>query len=98
MEAERNALLDRIDGRLARAVGPALDGEDQEEIDRIAEEDRRLAREGLVRLVDEEGKVSLKHLDRLTPRDAAARIRAERALLDWLIARTEERYAQRPGE
>ena len=95
MEAERNSLLDRVHGRLARALGRALDGENQEEIDRMADEDRRLADEALVRLMGEDGETSYKRLDQLTPQDAPARIRAERAMLDWLIARTEERSWKR---
>jgi hypothetical protein len=43
------------EGILARSLVEALPGEAQEELDRIAEEDQRLAREGLLGLMDEKG-------------------------------------------
>jgi hypothetical protein len=46
--AEQRALVARTEGILARPLGEALPGESQEEFDRTAEEDRRLAREGRV--------------------------------------------------
>ena len=78
--AERDGLKARKAGRLARALGAALPEESQEELDRTAEEDRRLATEGLVLLMDERAETRHKRLDELVPADAADRVRAEDAL------------------
>src|SRR3954468_18564135 len=45
MEVERKELEQRKNGQLGRALGRALPGESQEELDRIAEEDQRKAEE-----------------------------------------------------
>lgn len=50
-----------------------------------------MAREGLVPLMDKEGEIRYKHIDELLPADAAGRIRADTALCDWLVWRTEQR-------
>ena len=91
MAAERRSLAARAEGNLARALGRALPPESQEDIDRMAEEDRRLAREGLVPLMDEAGETYHKRLVELRPADAGDRVRAEKNLLDWLLSRTEDR-------
>ena len=91
MDAERASLVARAGGNLARALRRALPEESQEKLDRMAEEDRRLAREGLVPLMDEDGGIYHKHVDKLAPGDGADRVRAEKALADWLMSRTEER-------
>ena len=44
--AEQRALLARTEGILKRALGDALPGESQEELERWAEEDRSLGRRG----------------------------------------------------
>jgi hypothetical protein len=76
MEMERARLQEHASGRLASALGRALPGESQEELDRIAAEDQRLAREGMVKLKVGE-KVYYKHIDELTREDRRARIAAE---------------------
>ena len=91
LAGEREALVERANGRLACALRTALPGESREELDRLIEEDRRLARAGLVSLVAEDGTVSHKHVDELTPEDMPARQRAEVARLDWLMERTDRR-------
>ena len=50
MEMERGRLQEHASGKLAEALGHALPGESQEELDRIAQEDQRLAKEGMVKL------------------------------------------------
>jgi len=50
MEMERGRLQEHASGKLAEALGHALPGESQEELDRIAQEDQRLAQEGMVKL------------------------------------------------
>jgi hypothetical protein len=91
MVGEREALVGRATGRLAYALRTTLPGESREELDRLIEEDRRLARAGLVSLVAEDGTIDHKHVDELTPEDMPARRRAETARLDWLMERTDRR-------
>jgi hypothetical protein len=91
MSGERKTLVERANGRLGYALRTTLPGESREELDRLIEEDRRLAQTGLVRLVAEDGTVSHKHVDELTPEDMPARQRAEVARLDWLMERTDRR-------
>jgi hypothetical protein len=68
---------------LAKALGYALPGESQEQLDRIVAEDQRLAQRGMVKLkVGEE--VSYKHIDELTREDRQARIAAEIEEVKWL--------------
>jgi hypothetical protein len=86
IEMERARLQEHASGKLARALGYALPGESQEELDRIAAEDRRLAQEGKVKLkVGEE--IHYKHVEELTREDRWARIEAEREEVDWLMNR-----------
>src|SRR5215216_6029223 len=91
MVGEREALVGRANGRLAYALRTTLPGESREELDRLIEEDRRLAQAGLVSLVADEGTISYKPVDELTPEDMPARRRAETARLDWLMERTDRR-------
>ena len=91
MSGERKTLAERANGRLGYALRTTLPGESREELDRLIEEDRRLAQTGLVSLVAEDGTVSHKHVDELTPEDMPARQRAEVARLDWLMERTDRR-------
>lgn len=86
MEIERRELEDRRNGELARALGPALPGESQEELDHLAREDREKAEEGLVGLRDGE-EVWYKHIEDLTLEDRAARIEAQRRRLAWVKER-----------
>lgn len=60
----------------------------------MVEEDRRLAQEGLVPLMNGEGETRHKHVDELKPADVTDRVRAEDAILDWLVSRTENRLEQ----
>ena len=91
MLAEQRALVTRTEGILAHALAQALPAESREELDRWAQEDRRMAKEGLVELMDEEGETYHRHIDDLGPLDVADRLRAERARCDWLGWRTDER-------
>jgi hypothetical protein len=62
IEMERARLQEHASGKLARALGYALPGESQEELDRMAAEDQRLAQEGKVKLkVGEE--IHYKHIE-----------------------------------
>jgi hypothetical protein len=90
LEMERRALEDRRGGQLGRALGQALPGESQEELDQLAFEDQRRAEEGLVEVL-QEGQPFYKHIDELTPEDRMGRIRAERARTLWLQVRQQNR-------
>jgi hypothetical protein len=69
--AEQRSLVARTEGILKRVLGEALPGESQEELDRWIEEDRTLAGQGMVELMDEEGETYHKHIDELDSRDAS---------------------------
>ena len=90
LEMERRALEDRKGGQLGRALGQALPGEEQEELNRLAREDQRRAEQGLVEVL-QEGQPLYKHIDELSPEDRMGRIRAERARTLWLVARQQNR-------
>lgn len=83
MEIERKELEDRKNGELERALGQALPGESQEEIQRLAREDREKAEAGLVGLRDGND-VWYKHIDELTLEDRQARIEAQQRRLAWV--------------
>lgn len=86
IQIERKELEDRKGGELAKVLGPALSGESQEEIDRLAHEDRHKAGEGLVWLQEGE-KVWEKHIDELTHEDWPARVEAQKRRLAWVRGR-----------
>ena len=48
MDAERAQLEQRASGQMRRAIGRVLEGEPEDDIERIVAEDRRRAREGRV--------------------------------------------------
>jgi hypothetical protein len=87
LRTERWTLEARKNGQLAKALVQRLPGESQPELDRMVSEDRRTAEEGFVELRSEEGELSYKHVDQLTPEDRPARIRAELARIEWLLER-----------
>jgi hypothetical protein len=86
MEVERRELAQRKSGQMGRALGRALPGESQEELERIAEEDRRKAEEGLVELRSGD-EVWYKHIDELTRDDRQARIESENTRAAWIQER-----------
>ena len=88
LAAEREALLLRANSLLSHVLSSVQPGESKEDLERMAAEDERLAREGLLRLLSEDGSVILKHIDELTPGDVTARRRAETQLLGFLRERT----------
>ena len=88
MKLERGRLEEHASGKLAEALGHALPGESQEELERIAAEDQRMAQEGMVSLkIGEE--IHHKHIDELTPDDRPARLAAEQVEVAWLMERIE---------
>ena len=86
MGTERRELELRKEGQLAGLLGEPLPGESPAALERLASEDRRQAREGLVALMSS-GKSSYKRLEELCPEDMPTRIAANRARTGWLKER-----------
>src|SRR5215210_219706 len=86
MEVEHREVEQRRSGQLGRALGRALPGESQEELEKIAEEDQRKVEEGLVELRSGD-EVWYKHIDELTRDDRPARIESENVRATWLQER-----------
>jgi hypothetical protein len=86
MEAERREIEMRKRGQLGRLLGEPLPGEPPAALERLAEEDRRQAEDGVVALMSV-GKVYYKHLDELCPEDIPARTAAIRLRTTWLKER-----------
>ena len=87
LRTEQRALEARRGGQMARALACRLPGESQEELDRIASEDRRSAEEDIVALRSENGKLYYKRIEELSPEDRMGRIRAELTRIEWLLER-----------
>jgi hypothetical protein len=87
-QMERMQLAQRASGKMGRAIGRVLEGESEEELERIAAKDQRLARAGFVKLKRGE-RFTYKHIDDLTREDRWARIEAERTTTAWLRGRIE---------
>jgi hypothetical protein len=85
-DAERRELELRKEGQLAGLLGEPLPAESPAALERLASEDRRQAREGLVALMSG-GKVSYKRLEELSEGDMPARIAANRLRETWLKER-----------
>jgi hypothetical protein len=83
---ERRELELRRDGQLAELLGEHLPAGPSSSARRLASEDRRQAREGLVALMSG-GKVYYKRLDELCEGDMPARIAANRSRESWLKGR-----------
>src|SRR5918995_6186442 len=86
MRKERRELKLRKDGQLAGLLGEALVGESTAALRRLAREDQRQAKEGLVALTSN-GKTYYKLVEELTEADMAARIAADRLREAWLKER-----------
>ena len=96
METERRDLRLRQDGQLGRLLGEPQPGEPPAALERLAQEDRRQAQDGLVALMSM-GKTSYKHLDELSPKDMPARAAANRLRTTWLKERRDGWLARGPG-
>jgi hypothetical protein len=86
MRKERRELELRKDGQLAELLGEALVGESPEALRRLAREDQRQAKEGLVALTSN-GKTYYKLVEELTEADMGARTAADRLREAWLKER-----------
>jgi hypothetical protein len=98
MEAELREIELRKSGQLARLLGEPLPGERPAALERLAEEDRRQAEDGLVALM-RLGKVYYKRLEELGPEDMPARAAANRLRTTWLkdrgdVWRGQQRYGR----
>src|SRR5215207_8803652 len=91
MQMERRQLYERREGKLRRALGVVLPGEPVGELDRIGEEDQLRAKQGLVAVMGEGGRISYKHIDALSTHDMYFRIAAERVEVAWLKERVVRR-------
>ncbi|MDN5697122.1 MAG: hypothetical protein L0G70_04010 [Rubrobacter sp.] len=87
LEAEQRELWARREGKLARLLMITLPEESKDELERMVEEDRRRAEEGLVELKRDD-EVFYKHVDELGVEDMPARMEAEAARAAWLTERT----------
>ena len=91
LEAEKREVELRQKGHLAKILDGPLPDESPEELERLAEEDRRKAQEGLVELKSENGEIIYKPFDDLTPQNRTARIRAEGERVAWILKRQKKR-------
>jgi hypothetical protein len=91
MEVEHRELEQRQNRQLGRALGQALPGEPQEELERLAEEDQRRVLEGLVELRSGD-EVWYIHIDELTRDNLPARIESENTRAAWI----QERLSRQP--
>ena len=64
---ERTKLGERREGKLRRALRFPLSGETKAQLERIAEQDRRRAEQGLSPSGGEGGRISYKHIEDLIP-------------------------------
>jgi hypothetical protein len=96
METERRELRLRQDGQLGKLLGEPQPGEPPAALERLADEDRRQAQDGLVALMSM-GKMSYKHLDELSPKDMPARAAANRLRATWLKERRDGWPARGPS-
>src|SRR3954469_25238706 len=88
MEAERKDLEKRRNGLLRRLLDGPLPSESPKELEKLASEDEARAEEGLVELLNPEGRRYFKHIDMLSPEDRSERIAAEGAWVEWITERT----------
>jgi hypothetical protein len=86
MRRERREIELRKDGQLAELLGEALVGESPEALRRLAREDQRQAKEGLVALTSN-GKTYYKLVEELEEGDMGARTAADRLREAWLKER-----------
>jgi hypothetical protein len=91
MRVERRRLDERREGKLREALGKPLWGETLDLLERIGEEDRLKAYQGLVAVVGADGRASYRHIDALSRDDMEDRLAAEWLEEGWLKQRVERR-------
>jgi hypothetical protein len=96
VEAEFRGLKLRQGGQLGRLLGEPMDGESSSALERLAEEDRRQARSGLIALM-RNGRTAYKRVEELREGDMPARAAADRLRTTWLKERRDGWLAGNPG-
>jgi hypothetical protein len=91
MRLERRRLDERREGKLREALGEPLWGETLDLLERIGEEDRLKAYQGLVAVVGADGRASYRHIDALGRDDMEDRLAAEWLEEGWLKQRAKRR-------
>jgi hypothetical protein len=91
MRMERRRLDERRQGKLREALGEPLWGETIDQLDRIGEEDRLRACQGLVAIVGADGRTCYRHIDALGRDDMEDRLAAQWLEEGWLRQRVERR-------
>ena len=91
MRMERRRLNERRQGKLRQALGEPLWGETVELLDRLGEEDRLRACQGLVAIVGADGRAFYRYIDALERDDMEDRLAAEWLEVGWLKQRAERR-------
>ena len=95
VEAEFRGLRLRQEGRLGGLLGEPMAGESSAALERLAEEDQKQARSGLVALM-RNGKMSYKRVEDLREGDMLARAAADRLRTTWLKERRDGWLARSP--
>ncbi len=91
LEQQRRKLQQRSTEALGHSLTGPMPGESLEKVERVAQEDVRRAKEGLVPLLLEGRELSYKHIDELAPEDRRAVQEAEIARLAWLSERAKKK-------
>jgi hypothetical protein len=91
MRRERKRLDERREGKLLEALGEPLSGETVELLERLGEEDRLRACQGLVAVVGADGRASYRHIDVLGRDDMEDTLAAEWLEEGWLKQRAKRR-------
>ena len=91
MRVERMRLDERREGKLREALGEPLAGETLEQLERLGEEDRLKACQGLVAVVGSDGRASYRHIDALRRDEMEDRLAAKWLEEGWLKQRVERR-------
>jgi hypothetical protein len=96
VEAEFRGLKLRQEGQLGRLLGDPMAGESSAALERLAEEDQRQARSGLIALM-RNGQTAYKQVEELREGDMPARAAADRLRTTWLKERRDGWLAWSPG-
>ena len=96
VEAEFRGLRLRQEGQLGRQLGEPMAGESAAALERLAFEDQRQARSGLIALM-RNGRTVYKQVEELREGDMPARAAADRLRTTWLKERRDDWLARSPG-
>jgi hypothetical protein len=96
VEAEFRGLRLRQEGQLGSLLGEPMAGESAAGLERLAFEDQRQARSGLIALM-RNGRTAYKRVEELREGDMPARAAAERLRTTWLKERRDGWLARSPG-